>query len=86
VRALERGAERIKGGVRDIDARVGKLSQTATRIGDRLQRADGCRVRALEAQELIAYLQVCVWGGGGGRGRGAGRDGPEEAHETGADW
>jgi hypothetical protein len=29
--------ERIKGGVRDIDARVSKLSQTATRIGDRLQ-------------------------------------------------
>lgn len=29
--------ERIKTGVRDIDARVSKVSQTATRIGDRLQ-------------------------------------------------
>lgn len=58
MRALERGSEHIKDGVRDIDSRVSKLSQTATRIGDRLQRADGMRARALEAQELIAYLQA----------------------------
>ena len=34
---LERCVERIKAGVRDIDARVSRVSQTATRIGDRLQ-------------------------------------------------
>lgn len=37
VAGLERCVERIKSGVRDIDARVSKVSQTATRIGDRLQ-------------------------------------------------
>jgi hypothetical protein len=37
VAALERCVERIKAGVRDIDARVSRVSQTATRIGDRLQ-------------------------------------------------
>jgi len=43
VAGLERCVERIKAGVRDIDARMSKVSQTATRIGDRLQvRACGC--------------------------------------------
>jgi hypothetical protein len=37
VRTLERVSERIKGSIRDIDSRVTRISQTATRIGDRLQ-------------------------------------------------
>lgn len=37
VRTLERVGERIKDGIRDIDSRVSRISQTATRIGDRLQ-------------------------------------------------
>lgn len=37
VRTLERVSERIKDGIRDIDGRVSHISQTATRIGDRLQ-------------------------------------------------
>ncbi|KAF8067429.1 SEC10a [Scenedesmus sp. PABB004] len=58
VRTLERLAERIKAGIRDIDGRVSAVSQTATRVGDRLQTAEGLRVRCLEAQELIAHLQA----------------------------
>jgi hypothetical protein len=34
---LERVSERIKDGIRDIDARATRISQTATRVGDRLQ-------------------------------------------------
>jgi hypothetical protein len=37
VRTLERVSERIKDGIRDIDARATRISQTATRVGDRLQ-------------------------------------------------
>ncbi|KAI8464865.1 MAG: exocyst complex component Sec10-domain-containing protein [Monoraphidium minutum] len=58
VSGLERCLERIKAGVRDVDARVSRVSQTATRIGDRLQTAEAMRVRCLEAQELIGYLQA----------------------------
>eukprot|EP00877_Chromochloris_zofingiensis_P003097 jgi/Chrzof1/12789/Cz07g07190.t1 len=57
VRALERGLDRIKDCIRDIDYRVSRVSQTATRIGDRLQTAESMRVRSLEALELITYLQ-----------------------------
>jgi hypothetical protein len=58
VAGLERCVERIKAGVRDIDTRVGRVSQTATRIGDRLQTAEAMRVRCLEALELMSYLQA----------------------------
>lgn len=37
VRTLEKLSERLKDGTRDIDSRVAHISQTATRIGDRLQ-------------------------------------------------
>jgi hypothetical protein len=47
--------ERIKSGVRDIDARVSKVSQTATRIGDRLQaRAAGWRGGGVAAGWVVA--------------------------------
>ncbi|WIA33366.1 hypothetical protein OEZ86_006503 [Tetradesmus obliquus] len=58
VRTLERVSERIKDGIRDIDARATRISQTATRVGDRLQTAEGLRLRCLEAQELISHLQA----------------------------
>eukprot|EP00878_Enallax_costatus_P010221 GHUV01010669.1.p1 GENE.GHUV01010669.1~~GHUV01010669.1.p1 ORF type:complete len:200 (+),score=45.51 GHUV01010669.1:647-1246(+) len=58
VYTLERVSERIKDGIRDIDSRVTRISQTATRVGDRLQTAETLRVRCLEAQELIAHLQA----------------------------
>lgn len=37
VRTLERVSDRIKDCVRDLDARATHISQTATRVGDRLQ-------------------------------------------------
>lgn len=37
MRTLEKLSERLKDGTRDIDSRVAHISQTATRIGDRLQ-------------------------------------------------
>lgn len=37
VYTLERVSDRIKEGIRDIDSRVTRISQTATRVGDRLQ-------------------------------------------------
>lgn len=43
VRTLERVSERIKGSIRDIDSRVTRISQTATRIGDRLQVCGRCK-------------------------------------------
>ncbi len=58
VRSLEKSLERVKASIRDVDTRVGRVSQTATRVGDRLATADGGRARALEAMELIAYMQV----------------------------
>ncbi|GBF98327.1 hypothetical protein Rsub_10990, partial [Raphidocelis subcapitata] len=58
VAGLERCVERIKAGVRDIDARASRVSQTATRIGDRLQTAEAMRVRCLEGVELLTHLQA----------------------------
>lgn len=58
VRTLEKLSERLKDGTRDIDSRVAHISQTATRIGDRLQTAEAVRLRCLEAQELICHLQT----------------------------
>jgi hypothetical protein len=43
VRALERSSEGIKDGIRVVDSKVSRISQTATRIGDRLQ-VRGCCV------------------------------------------
>eukprot|EP00775_Hariotina_reticulata_P013513 gene13513-13638_t len=65
VKVLERVGERIKCGIRDIDSRVSHISQTATRIGDRLQSAESLRMRCLEAQELVSHLQAfsCHTGG-----------------------
>lgn len=43
VRTLERVSERMKDGIRDIDARTTRISQTATRVGDRLQVSWPCK-------------------------------------------
>lgn len=66
VRALERGLDRIKDCIRDIDYRVSRVSQTATRIGDRLQvllpyRVERCKSKVvLHGGTPLAFMHLHV--------------------------
>jgi exocyst complex component 5 len=57
VKQIERGLESAKDSFRQLDSHMVRVSQTATRIGDRLQTADTLRSRAEETEELLGHLQ-----------------------------
>eukprot|EP00891_Asterochloris_glomerata_P000050 jgi/Astpho2/50/fgenesh1_pg.00001_%23_28_t len=54
---LEQGIEQVGDSFQTLDQQLGHIGQTATRIGDRLQSAEGFRTRAQEAMKLLQDMQ-----------------------------
>ncbi|KAL6753295.1 hypothetical protein V8C86DRAFT_474698 [Haematococcus lacustris] len=55
---VEELEEQVRETFREVEGRCNKISQTGTRLGDRLQVADSVRGRALELAELLQHLQA----------------------------
>ncbi|GLI61437.1 hypothetical protein VaNZ11_003799, partial [Volvox africanus] len=58
--ACNRHSDKAREAFRQVEAHSIKVGQVGTRLGDRLQRADGLRSRALELVRLLEYLALFV--------------------------
>ncbi|GIL54288.1 hypothetical protein Vafri_9856 [Volvox africanus] len=58
--SCSRHSDKAREALRQVEAHSNRVGQVGTRLGDRLQRADGLRSRALELVRLLEYLALFV--------------------------